>query len=160
MDDPGVNLRLEIQDALPELRRMTDGDASHHPAPGKWSPKEIIGHLIDSASNNHDRFVRATLQDAMVFPGYEQDEWVKAQQYDSHSWEDLLALWGQFNMHLARIMERIPEQTRKRPRATHNFHEIAFRTIGEGDTVTLDWFMEDYVEHLKHHLKQIKHSPG
>src|SRR4051812_3984274 len=93
MDDPGAELRLEIQDVLPHLRRMTDGDASHHPAPDKWSPKEVIGHLIDSATNNHGRFVRATLQEEMVFPGYDQDGWVKAQEYANHSWEDLVGLW-------------------------------------------------------------------
>ena len=156
MEDPGAELRLEIQDALPHLRRMTDGDASHHPAPGKWSPKEIIGHLIDSASNNHGRFVRASIQDEMVFPGYDQDAWVNAQQYANHSWEDLLALWAQMNLHLSRVMERIPERTRKRPRAMHNLHEISFRDVKDADQVTLDWFMEDYVEHLKHHLRQIK----
>src|SRR3954462_10572787 len=129
MNDPGAELRLEIQDILPSLRRMTDGDASHHPAPGKWSPKEIIGHLIDSASNNHGRFVRATLQDEMVFPGYDQDGWFSTQQYDTHSWEDLVALWAQLNLHLARVMERIPEQAKKRARSNHNLHEIGFRPV-------------------------------
>src|ERR1043166_6266146 len=159
MEDPGAELRLEIQDILPALRRMTDGDASHHPAPGKWSPKEIIGHLIASASNNHGRFVRATLQDDMVFPGYDQDGWVNTQQYANHSWEDLLALWSMMNLHLARVMERIPDKTRKRPRAIHHLHELGFREISETAPATLDWFMEDYVEHLRHHLRQIQTVP-
>jgi hypothetical protein len=158
MDDPGAELRLAIQDVLPSLRRMTDGDASHKPSPEKWSPKEVIGHLIDSASNNHGRFVRGMLQDDLVFPGYDQDAWVNAQQYANHSWEDLLALWAQFNLHIARVMERVPENVRKRSRSTHNLHEIGFRKIDEGDAVTLHWLMEDYVEHLQHHLRQIHPS--
>ncbi|MEO8580489.1 MAG: DinB family protein [Gemmatimonadales bacterium] len=75
-----AELRHSIDEATPRLQRMTEEQARRSPKPGKWSPSEIIGHLIDSASNNHQRFVRARFQDDLVFPGYEQDAWVNTQK--------------------------------------------------------------------------------
>ena len=66
-------LRDALAAAEPRLRAISDADSARPRAPGKWSPREIIGHLIDSASNNHQRFVRASLQDELVFDGYEQE---------------------------------------------------------------------------------------
>ncbi len=125
------------------------------PAPGKWSPREIIGHLIDSASNNHQRFVRAGGQDDLVFPAYAQNQWVELQDYQHASWADLVSLWAAFNRHLARVMTAIPESVRSRPRTRHNLDEIAWRVVPATEPVTLDYFMMDYVEHLEHHLRQI-----
>jgi hypothetical protein len=73
-------LRTVVDDAAPRLRALGDASAAK-PASGGWSPREIIGHLVDSATNNHRRFVVARFQDDLVFPGYEQDVWVKAGAY-------------------------------------------------------------------------------
>ena len=94
---------------LPRLRDLADDGTTRRPAPGKWSPREIIGHLIDSASNNHQRFVRASFQDDLVFAGYDQDRWVAMQRYQEARWEDLLTLWASFNRHLARVMASDPD---------------------------------------------------
>src|SRR5688572_6052135 len=76
-----------------QLRQLSDDAARRRPAPGKWSVKEIVGHLVDSATHNHRRFVLAQLQDAMVFPGYEQDRWVTLQGYQEAPWPALVDAW-------------------------------------------------------------------
>ena len=86
---------------------MSDEYAGVPPSKGKWTPKEVIGHLIDSASNNHGRFVRAAISDEMVFPGYEQDQWVRTQRYNECPWMDLVSLWLGYNNHIARVIERV-----------------------------------------------------
>src|SRR5689334_7960041 len=105
-------LRRAIEESAPRLLRMTEKDAKRRPQPGKWSLAEIIGHLIDSASNDHQRFVRAQFQNDLVFPGYDQDEWVAFQTYRDAQWIELVTLWKFFNNHIARIMENTPDSVR------------------------------------------------
>lgn len=121
-----------------------------------WSAKEIIGHLIDSASNNHQRFVRANWQDDLVFPGYDQDQWVAVQQYNTAPWSELIDLWLAFNLQLVRVMNAVPDDIRARAHSRHNLDQRAFSPVAPGSAVTLDYFMPDYVVHLHHHLRQIE----
>src|SRR5581483_2977227 len=144
-----------IERATPTLARLSDEAAGRRPAPGEWSPREIIGHLIDSASNNHQRFVRAQFQSDLTFPGYEQDAWVAAQKYQDASWSELVALWAGFNRHLARVMAAVPDDIRLTPRARHNLDRLAWRPVPSNEPATIDYFMAHYVGHLKHHLAQI-----
>ena len=134
---------------------MPDAQAAALPAPGKWSAKQVIGHLIDSASNNHQRFVRAQVTDDLVFPGYQQDAWVTVQGYQAAAWHELVVLWQYFNLHLARVIEAVPPEARTRPRIRHNLHQLAWRPVPEDQPATLEYFMADYVGHLTHHLSQI-----
>jgi len=151
----GEMLRQAVERGAARLRGLSDEASRVHPAPGKWSPREVIGHLIDSASNNHGRFVRAQLADEMIFPGYEQDAWVTVQRYEDVPWEELIALWSGFNRHIAHVMDCASDHERMRPRTRHNFHRISFNPVDEHVPATLDYFMRDYVEHLEHHLRQI-----
>jgi hypothetical protein len=153
--DYAVELRETVRRANLFLRGLDDEASRRPPAPGKWCPREIIGHLIDSASNNHQRFVRAQFKDDLIFSGYEQDTWVSVQRYGEAPWSDLLDLWRSFNLHIARVMEAVPKDERVRPRARHNLDEIAWQTVPRDQTVSLDYFMRDYVGHLQHHLAQI-----
>jgi hypothetical protein len=121
----------------------------------KWSPKEVIGHLIDSAANNHQRFVRAQLNDELSFLGYEQEDWVRVQGYNQEPWQQLVQLWKHYNLHLLHVMSLVPEQTRTKPRTTHNLDQIAWKTVAAKNPVTLEYFMRDYVAHMKNHLRQI-----
>ncbi len=135
--------------AIPEPQSQTPRDAD------KWSPKEIMGHLIDSAANNHARFVRAQFSDELVFPGYEQEDWVRTQAYNQEPWQQLVQLWKHYNLHLLHVMSKAPEHTRTKLRVKHNLDQIASQPVAATDPVTLEYFMRDYVYHLKSHLDQI-----
>ncbi len=148
-------LREAVERAAPRLLALSDEESARPLAPGKWSPREIVGHLIDSASNNHQRFVRAQFQDDLIFPGYAQEEWVRAQAYRDAPWKELVTLWQSYNLQLARVMAAVPETVRLRERRKHNLHEIGWQIVPEEETATLDYLMSDYVAHLKNHLRQI-----
>lgn len=149
------DLTTSVRAAWARLVDVPDADAARSPAPGKWSAKQIIGHLIDSASNNHQRFVRARWMDDLVFVGYEQDAWVDAQAYQDAPWRELLDLWLAYNLHLARVMRATPDDVRLRGHLRHNLDRLAFRPVPPEAPATLDYFMRDYVAHLKHHLAQL-----
>lgn len=148
-------LKTAIDRARPRLLNITGESAAQRPTPDKWSPKEIIGHLIDSASNNHQRFVRAQFTDELVFDGYRQVDWVEIQRYASADWEHLVQLWYYFNWHLARVIANVSDAQRYQLRPKHNLDKIAMKTIPSMQPATLEYFMLDYVEHLEHHLQQI-----
>jgi len=134
-----------VDAAAPELRAIDDAVASRKLKPDVWSVKEILGHLIDSASNNHQRFVRAQLAGELSFPGYEQNRWVVAQDYQTSPWRELVDLWVAYNHHLAHIIRRIPDAAASVP-----------CRIGLDDPVTLNSLTQDYLGHLRHHLEQIQ----
>ncbi len=126
------------------LRDIDESAAAHKPAPEVWSKKELLGHLIDSASNNHQRFVRLQLADDLHLPKYEQEGWVRVQGYQAADWGLLVALWRSYNLHLARLIRDVtPESMAHTGR------------VGDGEPVTLQYLMEDYVAHLEHHLLQL-----
>ena len=118
--------------------------SSEAAGPGRWSPKEILGHLIDSAGNNHQRFVRAQIFPSLDDPGYDQDNWVAVQNYAAESWPDLIQLWLLFNRHLLHVMRTVREDALDTP--------ISIRGAAP---VPLSDVMIDYVRHLEHHLEQI-----
>ena len=144
MRDLADELRSEIDASHARLRTFTEGDAGERRAAGKWTRKEILGHLIDSATNNHQRFVRAQFADPFMWPGYEQEEWVLVNGYGGRTWNELLELWAAMNRHIAHVIEHVPAG-KLRTRCV----------IGSGDAVTLEWLMRDYLDHMRHHLAQI-----
>lgn len=149
------DFRKTIDDASDALLKISSEQSNVPRAAEKWSPKEIIGHLIDSASNNHQRFVRAQFTDDLVFDGYEQEGWVRVQNYQGEDWAQLVQLWKLYNQHMLHLMSKIPEETRMKLRYKHNLHQLASDKLSEHEPVTLDWFMRDYVDHMKKHLTQI-----
>ena len=111
---------------------------------GKWCAKQVLGHLIDSASNNHQRFVRAQLAESYAGPGYTQNEWVAAQAYAEAPWGRLVSLWTSYNQHLLHVMEQMDRSKLETP-----------CRIGSGEPVTLGFVVTDYVDHMENHLRQI-----
>jgi hypothetical protein len=147
--------RQTIETAALRLRDIPEDQSHVKRHEDKWSPKEIIGHLIDSASNNHQRFVRAQLGSGLVFQGYEQTEWVKKQRYNEEPWDQLVQLWKHYNLHLAHLISVIPENALTQSRSLHNLDSIAWETVAKDQPTTLEYFVRDYVAHLRHHLAQI-----
>jgi DinB superfamily len=137
-------LTAALNEALPRLRALSDEEAGAQRGPGKWTRKEVLGHLIDSAVNNHQRFVRAPRVERFVWPGYEQEAWVAAQGYRDRPWRDLLALWEALNRHLVHVMARVPADRLQTE-----------CLIGDEPPAPLEWWMTDYTRHLQHHLGQI-----
>jgi hypothetical protein len=138
-----------------ELLRSID-PSSDARIDGGWTARQIVGHLIDSAANNHARFVRGQSEEDLVFPGYDQNDWVELQGYDEEPLAELAELWYAYNRHLARIIARIDALEWSRPRARHNFDRIGFAPIEASRLGTLAWIVTDYVAHLRHHLEQLR----
>jgi hypothetical protein len=134
-------LRTTVDAELPSLRALTDDRACQPRGPGKWCPKEELGHLIDSASNNHQRFVRAALGPEFRGPSYAQDDWVRIHGYRDMPWETLVSFWYQYNVLLAELLARVPENSLQNP---------CF--IRDLPAMTLQFIAEDYVVHMRHHI--------
>jgi hypothetical protein len=142
-------LRAIIAREEPRLRAIAPDAAHRPPRPGKWSPAEVIGHLIDSASNNHQRFVRTQLQDAYESQGYAQEAWVKTQGYAEEPWADLIELWAAANRHLAHVVARMPAAA-----LTHACTIVS--PDGKANpAMSLEALVTDYLRHLEHHMAQI-----
>ena len=136
---------LRVTDEIePRLREVSDMDSAKPVLTGGWSRRQVIGHLIDSASNNHQRFVRAMLADALEFPGYDQAGNVRVQAVQEADWLLLISLWASYNRYLAHVIAQIPEDR----------SGIICR-IGKGEPVTLGFLATDYLAHMLHHLRQI-----
>ncbi|MFH1195454.1 MAG: DinB family protein [bacterium] len=144
MKEIAFELRAIIETTEPELSKMTDEETGINADTIKWSKKEILGHLIDSAANNHQRFVRAAYNAASEFPPYNQNEWVRIQQYNNSSWKLLVGLWSAYNLHLCDLIERLPEESKTAPVG-----------IGKEEPVTLEFVVTDYLRHLRHHVDKI-----
>ena len=139
-------LRQTIDRELPSLRALDESIAQIQPAgPASWCPKEELGHLIDSASNNHIRFVRAALDGSYRGPGYAQNEWVRIHGYRQMPWEDLVSTWYSYNCLLARLIANIPE---------NKLDADCF--IGSAEIPdTLEFVIRDYVLHMQHHIDHL-----
>jgi hypothetical protein len=128
-----------------KIYALSEFDLTDCTQPNKWSKKEILGHLCDSALNNLQRFVRAQYEDQpYTVIKYAQNQWVELMDYQNLPVDHILNLWLSLNKQIAEVIAKIPEDK------LQNSCEI-----GEEQTVTLEWIIKDYVDHLEHHLKQI-----
>lgn len=116
------------------------------PAPGKWSKKEIMGHLCDSAMINLQRFVRCTYEEDFKLV-YEQEAWVKAQHYQDLTIDEILQLWKMLNLQIIHVLDHYPPE-RMKVKCDNSHSEITLHTV--------EWLVQDYLLHLQHHLNQIR----
>lgn len=145
-----------VNQVAPLLLTYTDSQADIPRAPGKWSAKEIIGHLIDSAANNHQRLVRGQFSDELGIEDYEQDDWVRVQGYSASSWPELVVLWHAYNRHLAHVIARMPADVRHRVWPTSHW----WRVVPPEAERSLDFLVTRYEVHLRHHLGQVYEALG
>lgn len=139
---------LLLCDSVPDqIRRLTEFELSERRSKGTWSKKEILGHLCDSAFVNLQRLVRGQVETApQIF--YDQNRWVNVQNYEKYDVEDLIRLWHSLNKHFCHIAYSMDESALN-----------SFCLDKNGNELTLQFLIDDYVRHLQHHLTQIFGSP-
>lgn len=139
-------LRTMVETELDELDTIEDEAAEEAPeSPGAWSKKHELGHLIDSATNNHVRFVLASLSKGEFHgPSYAQNDWVEVHGYTELTWDDLVTFWCSYNLLLEHMIERMPAE---------KLHTQCI--IGSAAPVSLGWLIDDYMTHMQHHLDHI-----
>ena len=136
----GLTLFAGVDDALSAERDTPDG----------WCAREIVGHLIDSACNNHRRWIVGQTPGLAKFDGYEQNEWVARNHYAGESWPALVALWAAYNRHLRHVISRTPAD-----------RLLMSAVAPDGDApVTIGFLMQDYTGHIRHHLEQVRSVTG
>jgi len=137
-------MRVLLEEVPDRLAKFSEGKVEAKPAPSKWSPKEELGHLLDSAANNHQRIVRAQLEDNPPMPDYKQQLWVDLHGYERRDWRELIAVWQALNQQLLAAAKAVPDSAWLRT-----------CTIADSEPLTLKFVFEDYVEHMMHHLRHI-----
>jgi hypothetical protein len=141
-------LTTVLREAMPWLVTISEAEASVPEREGKWSAKQVVGHLIDSAVNNLGRIVRMQIETGVSLSGYEQMEWVRLQHYAEREWAQVLALWFALNEHVAWTIGHV-EKAR-----------LANRGVIEDEPLTLGFLIADYVAHMEHHLGAMRRWLG
>lgn len=138
------SLRNLIDSVPGRLAKLPHERVETRPSPSKWSAKEELGHLLDSAANNHQRIVRAQLENNLALPGYDQTAWISIHFYQRRDWDELIGLWQALNRQLLAAAESVPESAWSRT-----------LTIADSAPLTLQFVFEDYLAHMAHHLEHI-----
>ncbi|HEX2917187.1 MAG TPA: DinB family protein [Edaphobacter sp.] len=151
LDPAELSQRLSdtIRSTVPWLGTLSNADASLPEREGKWSAKEVIGHLTDSATNNLARIVRMQIASEHL-PGYAQESWVALQHYREREWAEVIALWFALNEHIVWTIRHIPQAS------------LTNRATVAGSPLTLGFLIEDYIAHMQHHLLALRRwvAPG
>jgi len=141
MESITFELNTIIDKHLSSLRSISDDEYNSKPSPAKWSKKEILGHLIDSAQNNIRRFIIAQYEYRPKIT-YNQDKWVALSNYQGYDLNNLIQLWYFMNKHICEILRSMPPAMAERESETEELH-------------TIKWLAKDYIKHLLHHLHQV-----
>ncbi|MEB2301415.1 DinB family protein [Lysinibacillus xylanilyticus] len=137
-------LNLWINKVPVEFHQMSELEISRRPTPQKWSKKEILGHLCDSAINNLERFIKVQYDKVpFVLTSYDQVQWVKIQGYQELPIDEILNLWVSLNKKILNVIKNIPNEKLALP-----------CDIGNNELMTLQWLIKDYLEHMEHHIKK------
>lgn len=146
MKEVSEKLLSVINTAEPKLRIINEEECMKPVLKGGWSSKQVIGHLIDSASNNHQRFVRAALQPSLDFPDYDQPGNIRVEAVQEMEWSLLVSLWASYNRYLAHVIAHLPPS---------KLETVCIIRKESSEPVTLGFLVTDYVDHMLHHLRQI-----
>jgi hypothetical protein len=140
----GERLAAVLREAMPWLVTLSEDEASVPEKEGKWSAKQVMGHLTDSAVNNLGRIVRMQIAVGESFQGYQQMDWVRLQHYAERGWSEVLALWFALNEHVVWVISHVEKKS------------LAHEGAIEGQSMTLGFLIEDYVAHMEHHLRAMR----
>jgi hypothetical protein len=144
-----TSLRELLKNVPNRLEALSDEPVENRAKPLTWSRKEELGHLLDSAANNHQRIVRAQMGNDPAMPGYEQNRWVVVHSYQRRDWRELIDVWEALNRQLLAAAEAIPDSGWART-----------LTVAGSEPLTLQFVVEDYVAHMLHHLRHIGIETG
>ena len=144
-----------VDTAVQKWRAIPEAVASQKPQ-GRWSAKEIVGHLIDSACNNHARFVRAQLEGHMQFDGYDQNGWVDCGHYNDMTWDDLIDLFERYNRLLIHLISSIDDDIINKPIEKHTLDSILMKKLPDDQPARLCDLVADYIAHIESHIRQIQ----
>lgn len=145
--EPGeLSAQLEgvVTAAMVWLRALSDAQASVPERAGKWSAKQVIGHLTDSAVNNLGRIVRMQIAPGLKLQGYEQEEWVALQHYAEREWGKVLEVWTVLSGQVAWAVAHVDKA------------KLGDKAEVEGSELTLGFLIEDYIAHMEHHLRAMR----
>jgi hypothetical protein len=145
VEEAKVKIFALVDEALLNFKNIADEEWNAKPNPAKWSKKELLGHLIDSAANNLRRFIVAQYEQGTKIV-YDQDKWVAYQDYQKMNVEDVKSLWKLLNHQVAKVIENIPQS---------KLDNTCDTGVGKSEIHSLVYFIEDYIIHLKYHLKQL-----
>jgi hypothetical protein len=141
-----ADLHAALAEGLVLFAGIDEALSRERAKPDEWCAREVVGHLIDSACNNHRRFILGQTPGLPKFDGYDGDVWVARQQYVDESWADIVALWAAYNRHLRHVIARTPAG-----------HLLMSATDPDGlGPVTLGFLMQDYIGHIRHHYEQVR----
>ncbi|MNO98356.1 putative metal-dependent hydrolase YfiT [compost metagenome] len=149
----GENIRIQnVMDQLnkwliklpQEFNLMSEAEVSERPQPHKWSRKEILGHLCDSAINNLERFIKIQYEEQpYVLQKYNQEKWVDLQDYQNTSIEEIVLLWSSLNKRIVKVIATIPND------------KLSYLCdLGNHQLMTFEWLIQDYLEHMEHHIQK------
>ena len=145
-----ADLHAALAEGLALFAGIDEALSRERPSAGGWCAREVVGHLIDSACNNHRRFILGQTPGLARFDGYDGDAWVARQQYVDESWEAIVGLWAAYNRHLRHVIAHTPAA-----------HLTMSATSPDGDeTVSVGFLMQDYVAHIRHHFEQVRRITG
>ena len=145
-----ADLHAALAEGLALFAGIDEALSRERPSAGGWCAREAVGHLIDSACNNHRRFILGQTPGLAKFDGYDGDAWVARQRYVDETWADIVALWAAYNRHLRHVIAGTPAE-----------HLAMSATSPDGnETVSVGFLMQDYVAHIRHHFDQVRRITG
>ena len=142
---PMLNSLRQLIERVPgRLEKLSKEQIESKSTPTSWSPKEELGHLLDSGANNHQRIVRALLENSPAMPGYDQNGWVAVHAYQRRDWKELIEVWQGVNRQLLAAAEAVPDSAWSKT-----------LTVAGSEPLTLQFVFDDYLTHMVHHLQHI-----